>query len=518
MEYEEILDRLQKTNAMLCDPPLSESEVKRIAKSASQYEPDAEPGEDRATSIKAEELIALAMEEFELFHSPDKVGYAVISINDRKEVLPLRTQDFEEYLIKLCYDKFEIVAKSQPLHDTISILNAKARYDAEEREVHSRIAMEGGTIYIDLCNEEREVVQVTPAGWDVVSNPPVHFLNPKAAKALPRPQRGGSIDELRKFINVRDDDQWILMVSWLVKAFIPSGASPILTLQGEHGSAKSSAAKMMKELVDPTKGELRSLPPSKQDLYISALRSWVLSYDNLSGILAWASDVLCCLSTGGGFSVRALYSDNEEAIFEAKRPIIINGIEDLATRNDLADRLLLMYLPVVPPNKRREEAVLFNEFEQAKPRILGALFDAVSVALRNFPNVKFTTLPRMADFAHWIVAAEPALPWEKGRFMEAYDRNRTEALDVAGEGDILTSILREFAQDKEEWEGTATELLDALKEFDPARTVGNRSFPKAANLLTNRLRRIAPTLRSTGVDVIQGFRHSKKVWKIKINK
>ena len=220
------------------------------------------------------------MEEFELFHSPDKVGYAVISINDRKEVLPLRTQDFKEYLVKLCYDKLKIVAKSQPLQDTISILNAQARYDAEEKHVHSRIAMEGSTIYIDLCNEEREVVQITPAGWDVLSNPPVHFLNPKAAKPLPRPQRGGSINELRKFINVRDDDQWILMVSWLLKAFIPRGEFPILTIGGEQGSAKSTTAEIMKILVDPTKAPLRSLPLNKQDLYISAVQSWVLAYDN----------------------------------------------------------------------------------------------------------------------------------------------------------------------------------------------------------------------------------------------
>lgn len=512
-EHQEVLKMLLWINEILCVPPLSESEVEKVAKSASKYEPNAESGENRETSIKSEDLIALATEVFQLFHSPDKVGYAVASINNRKVVMAVESRDFKEYLSKLCYDKFKRPAKPQPLQDTISVLKAQARYDFDEKEVHSRIAMEGNAIYIDLCNEEREVVQVTPSGWDIISSSPVHFLASKAAKPLPHPQKGGSINDLRKLINVKDDDQWIMVVSWLLKAFIPSGAFPILTIQGEQGSAKSTAAEIVKILVDPTKAPLRSLPQSKQDLYISAVHSWVLGYDNLSGMPPWVSDVLCCLSTGGGFSVRVLYSDNEETIFEAQRPIIINGIEDLATRNDLADRSLLIYLPAIPKEKRREKALILQEFEKAKPQIFGALLDAVSVALRNYQKVKLPTLPRMADFARWIVAAEPALPWEAGEFMKAYERNRKEALDVCFEGDILASVVRDFARAKNSWEGSATELLNELREFAPE-DARDRNFPKAANRLSGRLRRIAPSLRNRGIDATEGPRThgGKKRW------
>jgi hypothetical protein len=308
------------------------------------------------------------------------------------------------------------------------------------------------------------------------------------------------------------------MAAWLIKAFIPVGAFPILTIQGEQGSAKSTTAKMIKELIDPARAPLRSPPKSERDLFISAVKSWVLAYDNLSGMLPWISDSLCRLSIRGGFTTRQLHTDADEIIFDASRPIIINGIEDLATRNDLADRSLVMYLPAIPKGKRKTEALFWKDFEEAKPMLLGAIMDAVSVALRNFNNVGLSEPPRMADFAHWIVAAESTLPWEKGRFMAAYERNRREALSICFEVDMLADLVSAFVRSKKSWEGTASELLDALKEFDPDETTGNRSFPKAPNALSNRLRRLAPSLRSEGVDVDVAKSHGRKLLKLKLLK
>lgn len=376
------------------------------------------------------------------------------------------------------------------------------------------MAMVGDTIYLNLCNENREVVQISPQGWDVISNSPVSFIVPKTMQPLVRPEKGGRIDELKRFINIGSDEQWILMVSWLVKAFIPSGAYPILTIQGEQGSSKSTTAKILKSLIDPATAPLRNPPRSSHDLFISAEKAWVLAYDNLSGMQPWLSDALCTLSTGGGFIVRELFTDSEEVVFDVMRPIILNGIEDLATRNDLADRSVIMYLPAIPKEKRRQESLIWSELDRAKPLILGALLDAVSTGLRNFHNITVPALPRMADYAHWIVAAESALPWEKGKYLEAYERNRREALAACLEVDIVATVICNFMHSQASWEGTATELLKALKESDPQETVNNRSFPKIASTLSNRLRRIAPSLRGEGIDFTQVIRRGKKFVKL----
>ena len=142
---------------------------------------------------------------------------------------------------------------------------------------------------------------------------------------------------------------------------------------------------------------------------VGANNSWVIGLDNLSYISPTLSDALCRLATGGGFATRALYTDDDERIFNIKRPMILNGIEEVATRNDLLDRSVILYLPEIPQASRRSESELWAEFRREHPRILGALLDAVAGALRNRDAVQLEGLPRMADFAVWATAGEEAL-------------------------------------------------------------------------------------------------------------
>jgi hypothetical protein len=153
---------------------------------------------------------------------------------------------------------------------------------------------------------------------------------------LPRPVLGGSIALLRKFINVGSDDNWMLCLAWLVAALRPTGPYPILVLQGEQGSAKSTMGKLLRRLLDPVVAPVRTPPRSDRDLLIAAVNSWVIAYDNLSGIQHWLSDALCRLATGGGFSTRELYTDSDEVIFDAMRPVILNGIDHDRQRRELS--------------------------------------------------------------------------------------------------------------------------------------------------------------------------------------
>ncbi len=164
-----------------------------------------------------------------------------------------------------------------------------------------------------------------------------------------------------------------------------------------------------------------------------------MAFDNLSGIKDNLSDALCVLSTGGGFGARELYTDDDEKLFDAKRPILLNGIEDLATRPDLLDRAITLTLPVIADEQRRDENELWKQFEEVRPRVLGALLDVVSVALKNLPNARMESKPRMADFALWITAAEPALGWKPGAFLTAYTENRGQANEIALESAVRVS-------------------------------------------------------------------------------
>jgi hypothetical protein len=207
------------------------------------------------------------------------------------------------------------------------------------------------------------------------------------------------------------------------------------------------------------------------------------------------------LATGGGLSKRALFTDDDEIIFNVVRPIVANGIEELTTRSDLLDRSLMVTLPTISEDRRKSEKEYWAAFDKIAPRALGALLTAVSTALRRVDDVRLEKLPRMADFALWVTAAEPALGLEDGEFMRAYTRNREGANDLAIESHPVAKAIVAMMDTRGEWEGTATELLVVIEGAVDEATRKQKAWPKAANKLSAAVRRVAPNLRSAGIEV-----------------
>src|SRR5262249_36585210 len=153
----------------------------------------------------------------------------------------------------------------------------------------------------------------------------------------------------------KGDDAWMLLVGYSCACVRPQGPYPVLVEVGEQGSAKTTLGTLVKQLIDPNKAALRSEPRDERDLMIAASNGWVVAFDNLSYLPHWLSDALCRLSTGGGFGTRQLYSDDEERLFDAKRPVLLTSIEDVVTRGDLLDRSLFLELESIEEEKRRTE-------------------------------------------------------------------------------------------------------------------------------------------------------------------
>src|SRR5262249_50386953 len=170
---------------------------------------------------------------------------------------------------------------------------------------------------------------------------------------LREPRTGGSIDDLRSFLNVKSDDDFELALAWLLAAMRDRGPYPMLALMGEQGSAKSTFATILRSLVDPNTAALRSFPREDRDLLIAASNGWVVGYDKGGGLPSWLSDALCRRSAGGGFPTRKLYTDEEKQILKAQRPAVLNGIEDYVNRPDPADRTIFLTLEPIPEDRRR---------------------------------------------------------------------------------------------------------------------------------------------------------------------
>lgn len=461
-----------------------------------------------ARKPQAAVLLELA-EDAELFQTPEGEAYATIPFNGHLETWLLKSRGFRDWLMRCFYEAEGSAPSSQAVQDALDVLHGRARFEGATHEVHTRIAEYEGAIYLDLCDEQWRAVQVTRDGWQVMSSAPVKFRRARGMLALPEPVKGGQVDRLRDFVNVAADD-WPLAVAWLVAAYRPGKPFPVLALHGEQGSAKSTTARVLRALIDPNRADLRSEPREERDLMIAAKNGWLITLDNLSRIPIWLSDALCRLATGGGFATRELYANDEEVLFDAKRPILLNGIEELATRSDLLERAIILNLPSIPEESRRTEAEFWQEFEEARPAILGALLNGVSGALRVHDSVRLGKLPRMADFAQWATAAESSLGLPGGAFLAAYTGNRASSNDLALEASPVAAVLVSFAEAEGRWLGTPSELLRGINKQAGEYLQRQPGWPKAANSLSGILRRLAPNLRAAGVNITRPNRAGKK--------
>jgi len=209
---------------------------------------------------------------------------------------------------------------------------------------------------------------------------------------------------------------------------------------------------------------------------------------------------LCRLATGGGFAARQLYSDQDEALFDAMRPIVLNGIEDIIGRPDLADRAIFLALKNISDEKRRPEKKFWEDFDAAHPCILGALLDGVAHGLHKLPGIRLDRTPRMADFATWATACETAY-WQAGTFAQAYEQNREDAIGTVIEADLVATAMQMFMAVRTQWEGTATDLLGALKKEVGEDQAKLKEWPSTPRSLSGRVRRQAATLRRVGIDI-----------------
>ena len=248
------------------------------------------------------------------------------------------------------------------------MIEAKAHFDAPERTVNIRVGGLDGRLYLDLCDETWRAVEIDATGWRVIDNPPVRFRRAAGMQPLPMPMRrriGRDAALCSSMSSPTPTSCW-----W------SPGRSRLCAIavhircsccRASRDRRSPPSRRSCGRLLDPNTAPLRALPREDRDLFIAASNGHVLAFDNVSGLPAWISDTLCRLATGGGFAVRQLYTDQDEVLFDAARPVILNGIEDIVTRPDLADRAVFLTLEPIPEERRRPEAGIVGRIRDRTP-------------------------------------------------------------------------------------------------------------------------------------------------------
>jgi hypothetical protein len=201
-----------------------------------------------------------------------------------------------------------------------------------------------------------------------------------------------------------------------------------------------------------------------------------------------------------------LYTNGEESIIAARRPVILNSILDIVSRPDLLDRTVSATLQKITDDRRIEESLFWARFDEARPRLLGAVLTALSGALSRWESTHPDNLPRLADFYRLALAVGDALPGGTAAFVNAWDAMQAGAVLSALEASPIGEPLLKLLGARGRWKAPAAELL---KELNASRALGVRdgdSWPQTPRGLTSALQRLAPALEATGWHVELGAR------------
>ncbi len=450
-----------------------------------------------------------------VFRAQDLGGhFARFPVAGHYEISGLRSQRFRAWLASKFYKAQGAEPKQADIEGALTLLTSEAEFDNPSHKVFTRLGEAKGKIYLDLCNGSYQAVEIDAEGWRVVDDSPVWFWRPPSMGELPVPQEGGSLAKLREFFNGSDED-FVLLVGWLLASLNPSVPYPILSISAEHGSGKSTLTGFLKTLIDPDMAGAVAPFKDADALYATAASRHVVGLDNLSRVTAEDSDSFCRLATGAGASRRKLYTDNESFDVRLRKPLILNGIDFTPDRADLLDRCWpISLLPL--STGRRLDSDLQAAFQAARPLLLGALCNAVSVALR-MKGHPLLPVSRMLDAAAFVIRAEATtgvLPWKAGTFKRVLLAKETVKVRNSVQGSVVGRTVAELSELYGGWQGTPAELLGRVRT--EAEKEGDNSCPKTVNWLGRTLSRLIPGLRASGVEVERG--HTERGAFIRITK
>ena len=457
---------------------------------------------------QAEIMIELALEGGAILFC-DQYGnphiHYVEKASDVYVTQSLKSGTVKDWLAGKLWGAIKKAPGSEALSSALNVLRAMAR-KGPNYPLYTRIAPDGvGGALIDLVNERWNCIRVTPKGWSIDEPSMPTFRRYSHMKPLPLPSRNGDPFKILEFANLRDESEKLLYLVSTVSYFIPEIQHPILLFWGPHGSGKSLGMRAIRAVCDPSITDLLSLPRNDRELVQQLFHHSCGFYDNVSSLQDWASDIFCRAVTGAGNSKRALYTDDDDVVYDYRRFIGINGINISARRGDFLDRSLIQRCDMIENSHRLEERVLTKQLEDAVPTILGGMLDTVVKALNIYPTVELDKLYRMADFTRWGVAITEALNLDRKEFINAYEENVRSQTEETIKASLVGTVLVKFISTMKDdhWEGEPTTLYHILEGEAQSMRISTRQkdWPKDVRWLLRRINEILPSLSALGYTV-----------------
>ena len=449
------------------------------------------------------DLITLIEKKIKIFKTSNE--YFVEFEDEGINIESFNSAKFQNFLKREYYEMFDKFPTENSISKVFGYFDIYKEKLSKLRKLFKRVAKVKDTLYYSLNNDKSEKVKITDSSVEIISVvKEVIFNDSKNMAKQARPNlEDPDISLIRKYTQFQDEGEYFLYLIVLISSFMPEIAHPIISVNGEKGAGKSTFSKLTKELIDPSNSNLTRFPKSEKDIVLNLSNNWCIAYDNMSYLTGDKSDLLCMASTGGVFSSRKLYTDNQEVQLQFKRVLILNGIHTLAKNTDLIDRLIHFNLKRISAEKRMTEEEFWHSFENDKPSILGGIFHILAKMLKIYPTVALKKLPRMADFAKYGFAIGEAL--EKGggnRFLEAYSGYREGINEKMILENPLALAIKLYMRDKSIYEGFFEEFYNELNNFSKNHnSIDTRcdTWPGSSSILSRRMNELNSNLDEIGI-------------------
>jgi hypothetical protein len=447
----------------------------------------------------AQALIHIGEANALLFHDERETAHAAIGPDDARRIVSIKSDVFAKFLYGRFYAQTGKGVSGEAVATARNTLASRAIFDSPRHVLHNRFAWHEGALWIDLADAKRRAVRVTAEGWTLEA-PPIIFRSFKRQAPLPEPRDGGDIRDFLRFVNVASEDDKVLLLTWLALAFFGQIPRPLLVIHGPQGGGKSTAAKMVRRLTDPSAAGTNHLSNKDEELALAFETNAVPYFDNVVHLSGRQAELLCQCVTGGGFSKRELFTDSDEILYDFRRAIIITGINLPTVPPDLMDRFLMIQLERVSRESRKTESTLWQAFDAAAPALFGGLLAAVSSAMARHPRIvnEEWDLERMADWCLWGIALAESIGTTPLLFLAAYRRNVSRQTEEVLESDPVARAVRDLVHRDGGFSGTASELMKLLRDRvgDEVKTEG---WPKRADGLSRRLKVLQSTMADVGI-------------------
>ena len=417
------------------------------------------------------------------------------------EALPMSRAN--RWLTGLLYDQEGRAPTNEALLNARRVLDMFAHRSGEVRELHTRAAFHEGAVFYQLG--PGRVVRVDEEGWRIDADPPVTFRSVKNLRALPNPREGGKLEDLTRWVNLKSERDRRMYMTYTTLVALANIPRPILLATGVMGSGKSTASRVVKRLMDPTSSEAVTI--DRRDFLQKASHCYIMMLDNQNALPEWALDTLCRLVTGESDSKRVLYTDDEDLIWAMKRGVLLNGINSPSERGDVQDRTLPIELDRIDKRKRLPEDDFWMQFTFALPDLLGAVFTALSGALRERHTIELEERPRLADWGLYAAALYESQGWGVKTFEADWQRVEEAQQQGTLDGSVVAQIIILYMKDKDRVEQPASKLHKLLEDFGETSDLdlrADRGWPKTGRTLWKRIREITPLLEAYGIRASRG--------------